>query len=383
MRVFLGFLRKETAHVLRDRRTLLVLFGLPLVLMLLFGYALRNEVEDIATVVVDRAGDPASQQVLAALGGSPYFHVVGTLPNTRVAEDWLQDGRARLVLTLEPDLQESLLRGSPGYQILVDGSDPNTARTMVAYATQLVEGALVSAGPGTGVSRGSTAGLRNPVRLQAPIRIHGVVHMAFNPKLDSAYLFVPGLMALVLTLVSALMTSVTITREKELGTMEVLLVSPLRPIQIIVGKVVPYLVLSLINVLVILGLARFAFAVPIRGSLVLLIGESLLFTICALSLGVLVSTKASTQQAATTASMSSLMFPTILLSGFIFPLASMPEILQWLSHLVPARWFVEIVRGIMLKGLGLAELWPQTLILTVMTLAVLAVSLRNFRTRLE
>ncbi|MDY7092070.1 MAG: ABC transporter permease [Acidobacteriota bacterium] len=379
MRVFLGFVRKETHHVLRDRRTLLVLFGLPLVLMLLFGYALRNEVEDIATVVVDRAGDPASQQVLAALGGSPYFHIVATLPNTQVAESWLQDGRARLVLTLEPDLQESLLSGSPRYQILVDGSDPNTARTMVAYATRLVEGTLLSESLGTsqGLALGPQSSAGPPVRLQ------GVVHMAFNPELDSAYLFVPGLMALVLTLVSALMTSVTITREKELGTMEVLLVSPLRPIQIIVGKVVPYLVLSLINVLVILGLARFAFAVPIRGSLALLIGESLLFTICALSLGVLVSTKASTQQAATTASMSSLMFPTILLSGFIFPLASMPEILQWLSHLVPARWFVEIVRGIMLKGLGLAELWSQTLILSAMTVTVLAVSLRNFRTRLE
>jgi ABC-2 type transport system permease protein len=379
VRVFLGFVRKETFHVLRDRRTLLVLFGLPLVLMLLFGYALRNEVEDIATAVVDRSGDPASRQVLAALGGSPYFHIVGILPNTRVAEDWLQDGRARMVLTLEPDLEESLLRGSPAYQILVDGSDPNTARTMVAYATRLVEGALLSESATLGAKGPAGA----PHRRQAPIRLQGVVHMAFNPELNSAYLFVPGLMALVLTLVSALMTSVTITREKELGTMEVLLVSPLRPIQIIVGKVVPYLVLSLINVLLILGLARFAFGVPIRGSLALLIGESLLFTICALSLGVLVSTKASTQQAATTASMSSLMFPTILLSGFIFPLASMPQILQWLSHLVPARWFVEIVRGIMLKGLGLPELWLQTSILATMTLAVLAISLRSFRTRLE
>jgi ABC-2 type transport system permease protein len=379
VRVFLGFVRKETFHVLRDRRTLLVLFGLPLVLMLLFGYALRNEVEDIATAVVDRSGDPASRQVLAALGGSPYFHIVGILPKTRVAEDWLQDGRARMVLTLEPDLEESLLRGSPAYQILVDGSDPNTARTMVAYATRLVEGALLSESATLGAKGPAGA----PHRRQAPIRLQGVVHMAFNPELNSAYLFVPGLMALVLTLVSALMTSVTITREKELGTMEVLLVSPLRPIQIIVGKVVPYLVLSLINVLLILGLARFAFGVPIRGSLALLIGESLLFTICALSLGVLVSTKASTQQAATTASMSSLMFPTILLSGFIFPLASMPQILQWLSHLVPARWFVEIVRGIMLKGLGLPELWLQTSILATMTLAVLAISLRSFRTRLE
>ncbi len=207
--------------------------------------------------------------------------------------------------------------------------------------------------------------------------------MAYNPTLNSAALFVPGLMALVLTLVSALMTSVTIAREKELGTMEVLLVSPLRPLQIIVGKVVPYLALSFLNVLIILGLARFAFHVPIRGSLALLIFESLLFTVCALALGVLVSTNAETQQAATTGSMSSLMFPTIMLSGFIFPLESMPRILQWISHAIPGRWFLEAVRGIMLKGLGLAELWPQTLILAGMTLAVLLISLKKFRIRLE
>jgi ABC-2 type transport system permease protein len=379
MRVFFGFVRKETFHVLRDRRTLLVLFGLPLVQMILFGYALRNEVENIPTAVVDAAGDSASRQLLSALGASPNFHVIGMPPNTAVAEDWLSDGRARLVLVLEPDLSARLAAGSPGYQLLVDGSDPNTARTMVAYATVLVERVLAEATLERAMASASgRAGGAVPA-----VRIQPVVHMAFNPGLDSAYLFVPGLMALVLTLVSALMTSVTITREKELGTMEVLLVSPLRPFQIIAGKVVPYFVLSFLNVLLILGLARFAFGVPVRGSLTLLIAESLLFTVCALSLGVLVSTKAETQQAATTASMSSLMFPTILLSGFIFPLASMPKVLQWASHLVPARWFVEIVRGIMLKGLGLAELWPQTLILAFMTCAVLVLSLRSFKIRLE
>jgi ABC-2 type transport system permease protein len=190
-------------------------------------------------------------------------------------------------------------------------------------------------------------------------------------------------MALVLTLVSALMTSVTIAREKELGTMEVLLVSPLRPLAIILGKVLPYLGLSFMNVLIILGLARYAFGVPIVGSLPLLLAESLLYIVCALALGVLVSTKASTQQAATTGSLSGLMFPTMLLSGFIFPLESMPQPLYWLSHAVPARWFLVIVRGIMLKGVGLAELWRETLILAGITLLLLAISLRGFKTRLE
>ncbi|MCB1034904.1 MAG: ABC transporter permease, partial [Acidobacteria bacterium] len=288
MRVFLGFLKKETFHVLRDRRTLLVLFGLPLVQMVLFGYALRNEVENIPTAVVHPAGTPASRQVISALEGSRYFELVGLPPNGEVAGEWLRNGHCRLVIVLDPDLGT----GGDGYQLLVDGSDPNTARTMVAYATVLVERALVERvlGKEALAVRPALGGGASP---SAPgVRLEPVVHMAFNPGLDSAYLFVPGLMALVLTLVSALMTSVTITREKELGTMEVLLVSPLRPFQIIAGKVVPYFVLSFLNVVVILTLARFAFGVPIRGNLGLLLAECMLFTVCALSLGVLVSTKA-------------------------------------------------------------------------------------------
>ncbi|MCB1057800.1 MAG: ABC transporter permease, partial [Acidobacteria bacterium] len=205
MRVFLGFVLKETYHVLRDRRTLLVLFGLPLVQMVLFGYALRNEVENISTAVVDPAGDAVSRQVLSALAGSRYFDVRATLPSSDVARDWLRDGRVRLVVVLEPDLQANLAAGSAEYQLLVDGSEPNTARTMVAYATVLLQTTL-----------GKAARAAGPA-----VRVEPVVHMAFNRGLESAYLFVPGLMALVLTLVSALMTSVTITREKELGTMEV------------------------------------------------------------------------------------------------------------------------------------------------------------------
>lgn len=370
MWVFLGFVRKEALHVLRDRRTLLVLFGLPLVEMILFGYALRNEVENAPVAIVDTAGTPLSREVIAALEASPSFAIVGIAPSSTAAEAWLRDASVRLVVVLDQRLGELRLGDEARYQLLVDGSDPNTARTTVAYATAVIESTLAR-------SVAAAAGGRGLPRVEPEI------HMAFNPGLDSAYLFIPGLMALVLTLVSALMTSVTIAREKELGTMEVLLASPLRPLQIVAGKVVPYFVLSIANVALILILSRFAFEVPVRGSLTLLIVECLLFTVCALSLGVLVSAKATTQQAATTASMSSLMFPTIMLSGFIFPLASLPVVLQWLSVVVPARWFVEIVRGIMLKGLGLDELWQPTLVLVAMTVVVLSLSLRSFRLRLE
>jgi ABC-2 type transport system permease protein len=368
VRAFFGFVKKEVFHVLRDRRTLLVLFGLPLVEMTLFGYALRNEVRNAPTVLVDPAGDALSRAIAQSFRASENFRVVATLPAVEPARRLLEGNGARLVVVLPAELEARVGRGErPAYQLLTDGSEPNTARTLSAYATAILERHLTEA---TG-------------RPAAAPRLEPAVRMAFNPGLESTYLFVPGLMAVILTLVCALMTSVTITREKELGTMEVLLVSPLRPVLIVIGKVMPYLGVSLFNVALILGLARFAFAVPIRGSVVLLVAESLLFSVCVLSLGVLVSTKAETQQAATTASLSSLMFPTILLSGFLFPIESLPKVLQWLSVGMPARWFVEIARGIMLKGAGMAELWQETLILAGMSLFLLTVALANFKTRLE
>jgi ABC-2 type transport system permease protein len=377
MRVFLGFVRKEVFHVLRDRRTLLVLIGLPVVWMCLFGFALRNEVEHIATVVVDPAPGPLSRHLTSAVDASSRFERVASTPSMALAERMLQSGQARLVIALDRDLEAAAGRIEPlRYQIVVDGSDPNTARTMVAYARALVESTL-----GRSLAeRSSPGGVGNG--MPAP-RIDTRVHMAFNRELDSAFLFVPGLIVLVLTLVSALMTSVTLAREKELGTMEVLLVSPLRPFQIIAGKVVPYLGLSVLNVLVILALAKTVFGVPMRGSFALLLAECTLFILCALALGVLVSAHAETQQAATTASMASLMFPTILLTGFIFPLASMPAILQWISLAVPGRWFLEIVRGILLKGLSLGDLWRPTAVLAAMTTLLLILSVRSFRVRLD
>ncbi|HRC86904.1 MAG TPA: ABC transporter permease [Thermoanaerobaculia bacterium] len=371
MRTFFGFVRKEFFHLGRDRRTLVVLFGIPLMQMLLFGFALRNEVKDTPVAVVDLSGDPLTRRLASALEASESFRLAATVRNLDEGKKLLAESKAKVLVVFAEDFSEHFGRdGRAEVEILTDGSDPNSARTRVAYANGVVQQELAA------VARESGKGAGAP-------HIEAATRMRFNPSLESTYLFVPGVMALVLTLVSALMTSVTITREKELGTMEVLLVSPLRPFQIIVGKVVPYLGLSFLNVLIILGLSRFAFGVPIVGNVFLLIAESVLYIVCALSLGVLVSTRAETQQAATTGSLSGLMFPTMLLSGFIFPLESMPRVLYWLSHIVPARWFLVIVRGIMLKGVGIAELWPQTLILAAMTTFFLLASVRNFHIRLE
>jgi ABC-2 type transport system permease protein len=218
---------------------------------------------------------------------------------------------------------------------------------------------------------------------RSALRIVPQTRMRFNPTLESSNLFVPGLIAFVLTIVSALMTSISLTREKELGTMEVLLVSPLRPAQIIIGKVVPYLALGLINVLTTLGVAWLIFDVPFRGSILLLIAQSLLFIFTSLALGILISTRTDSQQVAMMGALAGLMLPTMLLSGFIFPLASMPAPLQVIANIVPAKWFVLIARGIMLKGVGLQHLWQETLILTGMTVALLGISARRFTVRLE
>ncbi len=250
-------------------------------------------------------------------------------------------------------------------QLLTDGSDPNTGGIMQSYATAIVE-----------------RWHREIVPAGGALRIDPQVRMRYNPTLESSHLFVPGLVAFVLTIVSALMTAISISREKETGTMEMLLVSPIRPTAIVAGKVMPYIVLGFVSVLLVLVAARTVFGVPLRGSLVLLLAESGLYIVTALALGIVISTKAPNQRTAMIAALAGLMMPTLLLSGFIFPLDSMPEILQWLSYLVPARWFLTIVRGIMIKGAGLATLWQETLILFGMTLLLLAKGSRGLAIRL-
>jgi ABC-2 type transport system permease protein len=362
-RSFTGFVVKEIRHVLRDRRTLVILLGMPAIMLMLFGSAIRTEIRETPVIVVDMARDQASRAIIDRFDASAYFTVVGIKAGEHGLERSFRSGRARMAVLISPDLERHLGRGERAdIRLLADGTDPNTANTLLAYASAIVSGATTNA-PAHGV--------------------HARVRMMYNPEMRSAHLFVPGLIAVVLMLICALMTSITITREKEMGTMEVLLVSPLRPLQIIAGKVVPYVGLSLMNLATILLLARLVFQVPIHGSLTLLLFECLLFILCALSLGILISSRATSLQAATMVALAGLLLPTVILSGFIFPIASMPAPLQVVSHIIPAKWFLEIVRGIMLKGSGLDILWPQTLVLAGMTATFLFVALRSFSERLE
>lgn len=367
MRAFLGFVRKETLHLLRDRQTLAILVLLPVVQVLIFGFAVRTDVRDIAIAIVDPTPDAASFRLRERVAASDRFHLVSLAATTGDLDLQFRSGAVRQALVLPRDVERKLGRGdSLPIQLITDGSDPNTGGIMQGYATAIVERWYQDAAPS-----------RRPFGIEAETR------MRYNPTLESAHLFVPGLIAFVLTIVSALMTAISIAREKETGTMELLLVSPIRPRAIVIGKVIPYIVLGFVSVLLVLIEARVVFGVPLRGNLVLLLAESSLYIVTALALGVVISTQAPNQRTAMIAALAGLMMPTLLLSGFIFPIDSLPWPLQWLSNIVPARWFLVIVRGIMLKGGGLATLWQPTLVLVGMTMFLLAVGSHRLAIRLE
>ncbi|NUQ21807.1 MAG: ABC transporter permease [Gemmatimonadaceae bacterium] len=360
-----AFVAKELQHILRDRQTLTVLLLMPLVQVLLFGNALRNDVRDIRLAVVDPSPTVTTQQLHDAFVATRRFRIVADARSMDEVEPLFRRGEADAALVIDPAFTEQLGRGEPARALLVtDASDPNTGSTMQAYALAVI-------GDYERTLRGASA---------AGIAVQ--TRMRFNPTLESVNLFVPGLIALVLTLVSSLMTAISLSREKERGTLEILLVSPLRPWQIIVGKVVPYVGLGLANASTTLAVAWLVFRIPFRGSAALLLAESLLYTITSLSLGVLIAANAPSQRGAMLGALVGTMLPNTLLSGLIFPIASMPAPLRLVTNIVPARWFIVIARGIMLKGAGLAHLWLETLVLCAMTLVLLAAAVRRFDARL-
>ncbi len=361
-----AFMTKEVRHILRDRQTLTILILMPLVQVVLFGYALRNDIHDIRVAVVDPVPSDVTLQLRQRLAGSGRFSIVATPGNAEGVERLFRRGEADLALVFEPGFASDLRRGTPARVLLVaDAADPNSATTMQAYV-----GSVISDWE------------RDLAVSRPPLSIVPTVRMRFNPTLESVNLFVPGLIAFVLTLVAALMTAISLSREKERGTLEVLLVSPLRPWQIIVGKVVPYLLLGFANALTALAAAWLIFQVPFRGSVALLLGESLLYTLVSLALGVLIAARTSSQRVAMVVALAGTMMPNVLLSGMIFPIESMPGWLQPVTNIVPARWFILIARGIMLKGVGLDYLWLPTLVLGGMAVVIMAVATHSFKPRM-
>ena len=367
MKQFFIFVHKEFLHVFRDKKTLLILFGLPIVQVILYGFALTTEVKNSKIVVVDYAKDPASQRLITRIAASKYFDVERAVLSPAEIETAFKQGKIRLAVVFPVNFNYNLMhQNSAQLQIIADASDPNTATTLTNYVSSIVadyQDELL-------------------VNNRLPYRIGTEVRMLYNPELSGAPNFVPGVMALVLLLVCVMMTSISIVKEKELGTMEFLLVSPFKPIFVILAKAVPYLILSFVNILSILLLSIFLLDLPIKGSIALLLGESMLFIITSLSLGLLISVGAETQQTAMASSMMSMMLPTMLLSGFLFPIEDMPMFMQVLSNFVPSRWYYIIVKAVMLKGLGFTAIWKETLILFLMTLALILVTLKKFKIRL-
>ena len=368
MKQFFSFIQKEFAHVFRDRKTLVMLFGFPIIQIVLFGFALTNEIKNANIVVVDNAKDLASQQIINKLEGSKFFHVQKELLTPAGIDAAFKEGTIKLAVVFPANFNTDLLHlNKASIQVIADASDPNTAETLNNYITSIVSDYQAQISPTT----------------QIPYTIQPEVRMLYNPDLKGAPNFVPGVMAMVLLLVCVMMTSVSIVREKEMGTMEILLVSPVKPLMVIIAKAIPYLALSIINLCVILLLSVYALDVPVKGSLVLLFFESTLLIITALALGLLISTITSSQQSAMFASMLGMMLPTMLLSGYLFPIENMPVVLQAISNIVPARWYYVIVKAVMLKGLGFSFIWKETLILAGMAVFFTALSLRNFKIRLE
>lgn len=366
MKQLLVFILKEYKHIFRDVRTLIILFGMPVAQVILFGYAITNEVKDANIVVLDKSQDYLSTRLVNKITSSGYFYLKGNVDSVEEVNDLFLADEVKLAIIIPTNFAEKVAEKDAQIQLLADASDPNMASVLVNYTNGIISKFMME-----------------EVGVALPYAISTEVEMAYNPTLKGVFLFVPGVITIILMLVSALLTSIAITREKEMGTMEVLLVSPLKPITIILGKVIPYLQLSFMNAIIILLMGVFIFGMPINGNLWLLLGETLLFIITALSLGIFISTKADSQQTAMMVSLFALMLPTILLSGFIFPISSMPLPLQWLSAIMPPRYFIIIIKGIMLQGVGLEVLWKETLILLGMTVFLLALGLKNFKIRLS
>jgi len=364
-----GFIIKEFYHIFRDVRTMIILFGMPVVQILLFGFALTNEIKNARIAILDPSKDEMTREITNKILASGYFQLDENLASYDDIERNFRKGKIKQVVIFENDFANRVqTEGKAGVQIIGDASDPNTASLLANYTIGILNNYQVE------LSQRTAA---------IPAQIIPETKMLFNDELKGVYMFVPGIITVLLMLVCAMMTSISIAREKELGTMEVLLVSPLKPIQIIIGKVTPYVILSFINAITILVLSYYVFGMPIRGSLVLLMLESILFIVMALSMGILISTVSKDQQVALMISLAGLMLPTILLSGFIFPIENMPVALQILSNIMPSKWFIIIVKTIMLKGVGMAYIWKETIIILGMALFFVGLSVRNFKVRLE
>lgn len=353
MKQFISFIIKETRHILRDKRTMLILFGMPVVMMLLFGFAISTDVKNVRTVVVLSSVDHETQKKVEALGASEYFNILYKVNTPAEAEQLIRRQKADIAIVFGLDFASR----HSGIQLITDGADPNMAQMYSNYAMQILSSSFTHHSP-----------LSNK--------------LLYNPQMRSCYNFVPGIMGMLLMLICAMMTSISIVREKERGTMEVLLVSPVRPLMIIIAKAVPYLILAFIILSAILLISKYILLVPLAGSLFWIVAVSGIYIIVALSLGLLISTVAKTQLVALLASAMMLIMPCILLSGMMFPVESMPEILQYVASILPPRYYIAAMRKLMIMGVGIDKVAHEVLVLCIMAFVLLSAALLKFNKRL-
>lgn len=359
MKEFWSFIIKETQHIMRDRRTMMILFGMPIILMLIFGFAISTDVRNVRTVVVMSQIDHQTQRMINALDESEYFKVLYKVHTPAEAEQLIRNQKADMGIVFSTDFASK----HGGVQLITDGTDPNMAQQYNNYASQIMGTQLM-----------------NVMQKKAPNAI--ALKMLYNPQMKSSYNFVPGIMGILLMLICAMMTSISIVREKERGTMEVLLVSPVRPFLIILAKAVPYLVLAFVVLLAILLMSRFVLFVPIAGSLWLILLVSTIYIFMALSLGLLISTIAKTQMAALLMSAVMLLMPCTMLSGMMFPIESMPHVLQWVAALIPPRYYISAMRKLLIMGVSFRYVLSEVVTLLGMTMLFLMVALLKFNKRL-
>lgn len=367
MKQFYHFIVKEFYHIFRDRRTLFILLGMPMVQIIIFGFALTNEVKNTKITIINQSEGVSASRLVQKIESSRYFEIYSQSSDATQMDKLFKKGAVKIALVIPTDFDPSMVHQNKGQlQIIADATDPNVATALTNYLSVIIQDFQKELNPNSAI----------------PYKMDVEARMMYNPQLKGAYNFVPGVMAMVLLLVCTMMTALTVVREKELGNMEILLASPINPIKIIIAKAVPYLLLSIINITTILLLSYYVLDVPINGSLLLLYAESILFILVSLGLGLLISAGTDSQQSAMFISLVAMFLPTVMFSGFIFPVENMPLPLRIISNFIPAKWFFIIVKSVMIKGVGIRLIWKETLILILMMLFFFSMAIKKFKIRL-
>ena len=368
MKQLLSFVNKEFIHIWRDKRTMLFVIGLPIIQMILFGFAISTEIRNIRFGVFNPKKEVVSLKLEEHFRNSRYFTYIEDITDLNHYVDYFKKNKVDMILVFEDNFEYKLThQGKVHIQILTDGIDPNSATAIANYAQQIIQ----------------KFQQENNIQTHSGNVIIPQIRLLYNPQMKSAFNFVPGVMGLVLTIICAMMTAVSIVREKERGSIEVLLVSPIKPIYIMISKMLPYLVISAFIMLLIIFLSIFLLEVPMAGSYLTFCLISLIFVIAMLAMGLLISTLVENQVIAMLISGMGLMMPTALLSGMIFPIDNMPWLLRGISAIIPARWFISAVRKVMIEGLDFLSIYKEFIILCFMTLVLIMISLKKFKIRLE